>query len=242
MVAHAGIRGPGKYCGVVIFDRWDTCFLLSGPYITYISESVKEPLRPYKGKAMEVDASEVFQLENPGDALIRKYKIDGPAPDTQRWTILDGIDIIARSDFSPQGSAAFVVEIRNDGTESVNVDSRSAAPALLAPISQVRFAVSDGASAAAITRGTLLEPSSWESSVDGVTISYSYAIDDQTRLPERFQLEPGRSIESRIAYKIPPGKYQFLFGYGGGVHEEKSLASNAISFDLDDDGIATVSN
>jgi len=26
-------------------------------------------------------------------------------------------------------------------------------------------------------------------------------------------------------------------GYGGGVHEEKSLASNAISFDLNDQGI-----
>jgi hypothetical protein len=34
ITAHAGLRGPGKYCGVVVFDRWDTCFLLSGPYIT----------------------------------------------------------------------------------------------------------------------------------------------------------------------------------------------------------------
>lgn len=23
---HAGLRGPGKYCGVIVFDRWDTFF------------------------------------------------------------------------------------------------------------------------------------------------------------------------------------------------------------------------
>ena len=84
-VARAGIRGPGKYCGVIVFDRWDTCFLLSGPYITYISEKVKEDLRTYKGQAIQVDALDVFQPKNPGDALIRKYKIIGPAPKTRSW-------------------------------------------------------------------------------------------------------------------------------------------------------------
>jgi hypothetical protein len=80
LLAHAGLRGLGKYCGVVVFDRWGTCFLLSGPYITYISENVKNKLRPYAGKAMQVDALDVFQPRNFGDALIRKYKVIGPAP------------------------------------------------------------------------------------------------------------------------------------------------------------------
>ena len=44
LLANAGLRGPGKYSGVVVFDRWDNCFLLSGPYITYISENVKKEL------------------------------------------------------------------------------------------------------------------------------------------------------------------------------------------------------
>jgi hypothetical protein len=78
LTAQAGIRGPGKYCGVIVFDRWDTCFLLSGHFITYVSNAVKNPLRPYKGTAMQVDASDVFQPMNPGDALIRKYEIIGP--------------------------------------------------------------------------------------------------------------------------------------------------------------------
>ena len=123
ITAHAGPRGPGKYCGVVIFDRWDTCFLLSGPYITYISDSEKDELRPYKGKAMQVDASNVFQPQNPGDALIRKYKIIGPAPDTHRWTILDGLELFAKSVFGPHSAPTFLIEVRNNGSRTVEVDS-----------------------------------------------------------------------------------------------------------------------
>jgi hypothetical protein len=37
-----------------------------------------------------------------------------------------------------------------------------------------------------------------------------------------------------------PGQYQFLFGYGGGMHEETSLATNAIGFDLNDRGFASL--
>jgi hypothetical protein len=88
---------------VVIFDRWDTCFLLSGPYITYISDSVKNELRPYMGKAMQVDASEVVQHMNPGDALIQKYKILGSAPDTHHWVMLDGLELVAESDSGRMG-------------------------------------------------------------------------------------------------------------------------------------------
>jgi hypothetical protein len=35
----AGIRGPGKYHGVVFYDRWDNCYLFSGVYLMYISET-----------------------------------------------------------------------------------------------------------------------------------------------------------------------------------------------------------
>src|SRR5262252_6280352 len=102
-VAQAGIRGPGKYSGVVVFDRWDTCFLLSGPYITYISDNVKNGLRRYAGKAMQVDALDVFQPRNPGDALVRKYKVIGPAPLTDHPPDLEGLELIAQSDFGKSG-------------------------------------------------------------------------------------------------------------------------------------------
>jgi len=50
----AGIRDPGKYNGVVIFDRWGGCVLFSGVYLLYVSEAVKNQLRPYEGQAVRV--------------------------------------------------------------------------------------------------------------------------------------------------------------------------------------------
>jgi hypothetical protein len=240
LVTHAGIRGPGKYCGVVVFDRWDTCFLLSGPYITYISDAVKDELRPFKGKAMQIDASEVFQPMNPGDALVRQYKIIGPAPDNHLWAMLDGLELIAGSDFGPRRSPAFVLEIRNTSSSPVEVNSHEFGPTLLAQVSNSQFKASDGSSIAVITRGDLVNPSSMSGTVGAVTHSFSYTIDGKARLPERFQLNPGQSMKARITFAIPRGEYQFMFGYGGGVHEEKSLASNSISFTLSDEGTATL--
>jgi hypothetical protein len=240
MLAHAGLRGPGKYCGVIVFDRWDTCFLLSGPYITYISEGVKDELRPYAGKPMQVDASNVFQPLNPGDALIRKYKIIGPAPDTRHWAILDGLELIARSDFGPNGTPTFLIEIRNNGSGPISVDTHQVGPALLGPIEKSPFLASDGGSIAVITRGDLVNHSWRQGTVAGITHSWSYTIDPRTRPPERVQLNPGQSMKARIAFQVPPGEYQFMFGYGGGVHEEMCLASNAISFDLNDRGVASL--
>lgn len=237
---YAGIRGPGKYCGVVVFDRWDTCFLLSGPYITYISENVKEKLRPYTGKPMQVDASDVFQPMNPGDGLIRKYEILGPAPDTHRWVTLEGLELAAESDFSFHGSPAFLIEIRNVGSTAVKIASSEIGPALMGSGPASPFRASDGRSEAVFTRGNLVNSSSWEYIVDGLKRSGSYAIDPRTRPPEHFELKPGESMKARITFKIPPGQYQLIFGYGGGVHEEKSLASNSISFEISEDGMAAL--
>jgi hypothetical protein len=239
VTAYAGIRGPGKYCGVVVFDRWDTCFLLSGPFITYISDKVKSDLRLYEGSAIEVDASDVFQPMNPGDALIRKFKVIGPAPDPHRWLTLDGLELIAHSDFDSSGAPAFLVEIRNKGDKPIEILSGEIGPTLLGSNQEIPFSASDGSSVAWITRGNLSNPSSWECTVDGVRYSASYTIDSESRLPERFELEPGQSRETRIAFELTPGQYEFIVGYGGGVHKEKSLASNAILFDVSAAGIAT---
>jgi hypothetical protein len=238
--AHASLQGIGKYCGVVIFDRWDTCFLLSGPYITYIAESVKNELRPYNGKAMQIDASVVIQRQNPGDALIQNYKIVGPAPNTGRWGKLDGLELVAGSDFGPKGTPTFLIEIRNTGSSPVKIDSSEIGPTLLGSDPKSPYTVSDSGSGAVITRSTLVTSSSWQRWIDGVTYSALYWIDPGSHPPERFQLEPGQSMKTRVTFEVSPGQYQFLFGYGGGVHEEKSLASNAISFDVSEKGVATL--
>jgi hypothetical protein len=240
LTAQAGLRGPGKYCGVVVFDRWDTCFLLGGPYITYVSDAVKNGLRPYNGKATQIDALDVFQPENPGDALALKYKIIGLAPDTRHWVTLDGLELVAESDFGQQGTPTFVIKIRNAGDKPVDVNSSQFGLALLGLHAVGMFWTSDGKSGAVITRGDLVNSSSWERSNDGVKYSASYTIDPESRPPERFQLAIRQSQKFRITFKVPPGKYQFMVGYGGGVHEERSLASNAISFDLNANGIAAL--
>ena len=241
-VARAGIRGPGKYCGVIVFDRWDTCFLLSGPYITYISEKVKEDLRTYKGQAIQVDALDVFQPKNPGDALIRKYKIIGPAPKTRSWFALDGLELSAESDFGPEAAPRFAMQIRNVGDNSVRIGSSEIAPVLVALNPKCGFCPSDGPSAAVITRVDLLHSpgATWEYTLDGVSYSVAFAIDSATRPPDSFDLLPGHSMTTKITFQVPFGQYQFLFSYGGGVHEEKSLASNAISFGVNGAGVATL--
>ena len=75
---------------------------------------------------------------------------------------------------------------------------------------------------------------------DGMHYSWSSAIPSLSYRPDRFLLDPSQTLKARITFKVPAGQYQFICGYGGGVHEKESIASNAISFDVDAKGIATL--
>lgn len=237
LIVHASMRGRGKYCGVVIFDRWDTCLLLSGHYITYVSDSIKEELRPYRDQAMEVDASDVRQASNPGDALIGKYTIIGPATKDSQEQATEGVRIIVKPDFDRDQAIAFLIMIENSADSPIQIHSDTVGPTLLGLKGKnMVFAASDGKSAAWITRGNLVTLSSWSSTFDHHNISVSYSVDPKSKLPEQFNLNPGESKQVRVILKVPAGPYQFLVGLGGGVHEGRSVASNAISFHVDSDG------
>lgn len=240
VTVQAGIRGPGKYSGIVIFDRWDTCFLLSGAYITYISNSAKNELRPYEGRAMQIDATEVLQPINPGDGLVKQYKVLGPAPDSDHVMILNGLEFVLTSDLDASGSPAFQLAIRNTGEMPVEVRGDEIALTLLGSNRNMPFRASDGASVAWITRTYLLNGSSSDREIDGENTSTSYSLDPENTLPRRFEVMPGESRSTRILFRLPLGEYQLIFGYGGDVHEGKSLASNALSFDVNHAGIATI--
>lgn len=231
--------------------------MLSGPYITYISENAKGELRSYAGKAMQVDASDVFQPVNPGDALIRKYKIVGPAPDNHLWATLDGLQLMASSDFGPYGAPTFLLEFRDAGTRVATVNLQQVAPVLLAPVDEripllpalltpiderSPFLPSDGGSVAVIKRSDLVHHGALQGAVGGIAGSWSFTPDRETNPTERTELNPGQPMKIRITFHVPAGRYQFIFGYGGGVQEEKSLASNAISFNVSDTGFATLAN
>ncbi len=234
LTAQAGIRGPGKYCGVVIFDRWGTCFLLSGHFITYISESAKEELRPYLGTAIQIDASEVLQPRNPGDALIKKFQIIGPAANPRDLVLQ------VKDAFGPDHRPTFELRVGNQGSEIVRISSANFGPTLIGVNRETALSPSDGASQAWITRQDLVDRSTNGDTFGGSTDVSSFKVDPKTPLPLQLQIAPGQSVDFRIALKVPPGQYQFMVGYGGGVHETKSLASNAVSFDLDTHGFATL--
>jgi len=73
---------------------------------------------------------------------------------------------------------------------------------------------SDGGSVAVITRGDLANHPSWQSTVGGVTRSYSYSLDAKSRPPERFQLNPSQSMKARISFEIPPGNISLCSAMG----------------------------
>ena len=231
----AGIRAPGKYSGVVIFDRWRGCILFSGVYLMYVSDSIKDQLREYEGQAIEIDALEVNQPINPGDGLIRRLKILGPAESKQAWYTVEGISL----DAQPVGikrSLGVELTVTNKGTTSVRIDSSQIGFAMLSNRIEGAQTASDGPSMAVITRADVSLPhGSWQIGAGGRTYSYAYLIPDEYRSPQAFELAPNESRKMQIAFELPAGHSQFFAGYGGGVHESKSIVSNPVSFDLWED-------
>ena len=164
--AFAAVRGPGKYNGVVIFDRWDGCHLFGGVYDMEVSEKVKELLRPYDGQAILVDAKEVLQPMNPGDGLITKLDVLGPAEEPNTKTggnappLLDGLVVTATPNFREGGHDEFVITLRNTGPAPRDIDMGALGPTLFAKKSgndclEFMGSPSDGPSYAAATRRSI---------------------------------------------------------------------------------------
>jgi hypothetical protein len=236
--ASAYLFGPGKYCGVVVVDRWGTCYLVSGPSVNYVASDVKSGLFPNKGNAIEVDASKVTRgglgFEDP---MIQKYKILGPAPASKRVK-LDGLQLLAVQAFGRYTRPQFLVEFRNNGKSPVRVD-RSQIGVLLFAAEKPQLSYSNDDSVALISRTGLAEEYYISSSgVGNKKTSWGYIVDTKTQPPASFVIAPGQSVRTVIRFKLYPGQYQFMFAYGGGVSEEKSLVSNAISFDMNAEGHA----
>ena len=234
----ARLLGPGKFSGVVIFDRWDTCILFSGGYSMYISESVKEGLRQYEGQAIQLDATEVVPPMDSNDGLIKKYRVLGPAPDMVSHsavpTVPEGLVLTIDGPFNNHGLPAVVVNIRNGGKETVQIDNLEIGTALLARKGKefdYPETLSDGPSTtvvsgpAVVISGQKLEYISGE-------IKRSFAWEPDNPLPRIFKLAPGQSRGTRITFNLPDGEYQFIFGYGGGAFQARCLTSNKVSFDI----------
>lgn len=240
----AGIRGRGKYYGIVIFDRWDTCYLYSGIYLMYVSEKTKEGLRKYEGQSVVIDAKEVYQPINPGDALIGKYKFLGLAKSKNGQ--LDGLTLRVSPQFEDEGAPKFLVEIVNSRETSVSVSFASLALTLLGAKRDQMFSPSDGKSNAWITRQAFKRPSFIEDMFPRKSKYITWGDNDEfyfnidATLPDAVQIQPNQTNVIPLSFHLPKGNYDFLCGYGGGVHEEKGLVSNIVAFTVDETGNAHV--
>lgn len=241
----AGIRSPGKYSGVVVFDRWDGCTLFSGIYVMYVSEKVKEQLRPYAGKAVQINATDVYQPMNPGDGLIKAFEYIGPAGGKQPYGVeLEALELKSMIACADGEKPAVEMEIVNHGKDAVKIDSRELALTLLMNQDDRTkgLSPSDGPSAALVTRQNfwaLIEGQSrWQGRGVRHGTEYRWSIGQENALPRVFELEAGEKRRVKITFDLGEGEYEFLCGYGGGVHEGKCLASNLVAFDVDAKGLA----
>jgi hypothetical protein len=245
MTAFGAIRGPGKYNGTVIFDRWGGCHLYSGAYDMEISESVKELLRPYAGRSVLIDAKQVFQPINPGDGLITKLEVLGPAEETTSATFghppkLDDLSLKVLANFTAENGPELILELRNTGAVKRGVDIEALGPTLLAKKQENEcLSPSDGPSVVAITRTNInfmhQYPASGGSCViDGKGRTIRMWLPPGIVIPKTFDLDPGQSIDIPLRFELSQGEYEFLAGYGGGAHAARSLVSNRIAIDVDE--------
>jgi hypothetical protein len=224
--AFGGTRGPGKYAGVVIFDRWNTCYLYSGTYLMYIAEDQKEKLRRYAGKSILIDARKVYQPVNPGDGLITELKYLGKARVKEDLPDVEGLKLtVAIKSENGSSHLKFELSIENQGDKAVEIDTGEIAPTVFGEkASDDPFSPSDGKSEAKITRYNL------EYVRRRYGNSFAVILENVDSLPRSFRLDPGEKRQFTIRIDTPPGEYDFLFGYGGGVHDGKGVASNLVSF------------
>lgn len=242
-----GFMEPGKYNGVVIFDRWGACYLYNGIYLMPISEKVKDSLRDYKGKAVLIDAQEVFQPINPGDGLIKKLVVLGPAAEPDVTQLgkppkLEGLELRVASNFSVRNPDQLIIQLHNEGAVPLEIKMDALAPTLLAKKRGPKCfnEPSDGPSNAAFTRWDIAHLFSRQGLGRwcGTPRTIKLVLAPGTAHSRILELDPGQSIEIRLLFELSPGEYDFLAGYGGAGYEARNLASNQIDFDVDQAGKA----
>ncbi|HEX8119330.1 MAG TPA: hypothetical protein VF521_18780 [Pyrinomonadaceae bacterium] len=252
--AHAGIRGPGKYRGVVIFDRWDTCYIYDGVYLMYVAETEKERLRRFEGQHVEVYAKKVVQPMNPGDARIIEFELlssSAPKPPGARFK---NLTVTAEPLFEAGLKPRFALVVRNRGRDDVRVKQFLISPTLLGEKDEADiFSPSDGKSEARITRCGLdsakrfyrergVEVTGADGRKTMVTRRYSFAVEDDRSLPDELLIPAGQSLRVVVSLDVPPGAYDFLFGCDVGILENRQIASNVVSFEVGDDGSVSFLN
>ena len=237
--ANGGLRGPGKYNGVVVFDRWDGCYLCSGLYLMCVPEHLKETVRPYMGRSVILDATKVFQPINPGDGRLEQFAFSGYSCPDNPEDMTRQIELVASVSLEDSSHPKFHLLARNRGLKPLWFDGHELALTILAQNLEgtgkeaMRFEPSDGPSYPLITR--------WSAGHEGRQHGQdqqqvTWTASKQDWASARYEFAPGETREFTFSADFTGGKYDLFFGYGGGVLASESVTSNQIFVDVSPSG------
>lgn len=237
-VRAAHLIGPGKYEGVVVFNRWGTCFLVSGSEVTYVAADVSGPLLPFKNTDLQLEASIVTVLGRyAGYGMIHKYRILGPPSDVSSDAIKE-MRLRATSRFLSKSNMRprFTVELRNGGHAPLRLKG-SGMQVVLFRHEPPLPSTSNEVSSVYIFHPAVQRGSFMSSSLIGDRMHYTgFTVDVSAAPPPSSVLEAGQVVATNLSFKLDPGQYQAIFAYTSG---DATLVSNALSFDVSGGGRAT---
>jgi len=134
---------------------------------------------------------------------------------------------------------AITIRVENISDQPREVRMESLAPTLLAnKKAQGIWSPADGASMAVITRAALWNGGSSDARMQGRNDTWSWKVESPKSLEQKTALGPKSFLEIRLSFNLPPNEYDFLAGYGGGVHAGQCIASNLVAFDVKPDKTA----
>jgi len=169
--------------------------------------------------------------------LIRQFKVLGAAPPAREWESLDGLKLSVVRAFEDGQTPEFLIRVENVGEKPRVLRMDALAPTLLRAQTAGGNGLSpaDGPSIAAVTRQSFWIHGEGPR-MQETNARWQWHVTSPEKLNASVSLDPKATFELRLSFALPPGEYDFLVGYGGGVHENQGIASNRVGFDVREDG------
>ena len=244
--ARAGIRAAGRYSGVVVFDRWGGCILSNGWDFNYVSESAKAAIEDHKGEFVELDATDVDQPINPGEALIKKFTLVGldparppPPPNPLRLSVR----------IRPDGRTPPLFEVEAMNAGDTDITLRYDCLAVRAVKKRVNgrepFCPGDGPSAAVLLAHFMNDPIEGGpprlkgGGVLAATPSH-WQVMTLHDLPREVVLNPRHTMSLTLSVTLPAGEYDLFAAYSDFAVPGSCTASNLVGFDVAANGQISV--
>jgi len=239
---HAARVLPGKYSGMVVFDRWDNCYLLVNHFQLYISDSQKESLRKYAGKGAEILATDVYQPSSTRPARVNSFQYLGPASKGRHprgSSNLRDLNLSTHMDFTENGHNIFFITAHNQASTPLTLFSNELGLTLLRKKElPTQGSPSDGESFVLLSGHSFEFPGERIPRISGAGmtygINYKWHMEAAHALPHSFELAPYETRTLKLTFDLPDGHYDFLSCYGSFASTERCVASNLTSFDIKD--------